>query len=173
MPHTLLVPISRPTRGMGGGEHRCRGGVANRGQSSTTTRPGSMAHVAALILDDVRTLDAQPLHVPMPRDKRLRTACAALLYGPGRPGTLAEWSDIAGASSRTLARLSASETGTRFVDWRHQARLPDALVRLARGQDVASVSRGIGYASASAFAAMFRKALGKAPRDYFTHRSRV
>ena len=123
MPHTLLVPISRPTRGMGGGEHRCRDGVANRGQSSTTTRPGSMAHVAALILDDVRTLDAQPLHVPMPRDKRLRTACAALLYGPGRPGTLAEWSDIAGASSRTLARLSASETGTRFVDWRHQAQL--------------------------------------------------
>jgi AraC-like DNA-binding protein len=51
--------------------------------------------------------------------------------------------------------------------------IADALVRLARGQDVASVSRGIGYASASAFAAMFRKALGKAPRDYFTHRSRV
>jgi AraC-like DNA-binding protein len=140
MPHTLLVPISRPMRGVGGGEHRCRDGVANRGQSSTATRPGSIAHVAALILDDVRTLDAQPLHVPMPRDKRLRTACAALLYGPGRPGTLAEWSDIAGASSRTLARLSASETGTRFVDWRHQARLPDALVRLARGQDVAPVS---------------------------------
>jgi AraC-like DNA-binding protein len=44
--------------------------------------------------------------------------------------------------------------------------IADALVRLARGQDVASVSRGIGYASASAFAAMFRKALGK-------HRSRV
>jgi len=52
MPHTLLVPISRPTRGMGGGEHRCRDRVANRGQSSTTTRPGSIAHVAALILDD-------------------------------------------------------------------------------------------------------------------------
>ena len=173
MPHTLLVPISRPTRGMGGGEHRCRDRVGNRGQSSTRMRPGSIAHVAAPILADVRTLVAQPLHVPMPRDKRLRTACAALLYGPGRPGTLVEWSDIAGASSRTLARLSASETGTRFVDWRHQARLPDALVRLARGQDVAPVSRGLGYASASAFAAMFRKALGKTPRDYFPHRSRV
>jgi AraC-like DNA-binding protein len=172
MPHTLLVPISRPTRGMGGGEHRCRDGVANRGQSSTTTRPGSMAHVAALILDDVRTLDAQPLHVPMPRDKRLRTACAALLYGPGRPGTLVEWSDIAGASSRTLARLSASETGTRFVDWRHQARLPDALVRLARGQDVAPVSCGLGYASASAFAAMFSQGARQDPARLFHPRCR-
>jgi AraC-like DNA-binding protein len=39
--------------------------------------------------------------------------------------------------------------------------IADALVRLARGQDVASVSPGIGYASASACAAMFRKALGQ------------
>ena len=67
----------------------------------------------------------------MPRDKRLRTVCAALLHEPGRPETLEEWSDLAGASSRTLARLFASETGMRFVDWRHQARLADALVRLA------------------------------------------
>src|SRR5712671_2592154 len=100
MPHTLLVPISRPTRGMGGGEHRCRDGVANRGQSSTTTRPGSMAHVAALILDDVRTLDAQPLHVPMPRDKR---------SGQTSPAP----------AVAQLARLSASATGIRLVDWRH------------------------------------------------------
>src|ERR1700730_10718829 len=110
MPHTLLVPISRPTRGMGGGEHRCRDRVANRGQSSIATRPGSIAHVAALILDDVRTLVAQPLHVPMPRDKRLRTACAALfLYGPGRPGTLAEWSDIEQETMPPIRKRSARQ----------------------------------------------------------------
>jgi len=50
-----------------------------------------------------------------------------------------------------------------------QARFADALVRLARGQDVAPVSRGLGHASANAFTAMFRKALGKTLRDYFTH----
>jgi len=139
MPHTLLVPISRPTRGMGGGEHRCRDGVANRGQSSTTTRPGSMAHVAALILDDVRTLDAQPLHVSMPRDKR---------SGQTSPApAVAHWRGCLPARQG-----SALSTG---------GIIADALVRLARGQDVASVSRGIGYASASVFAAMFRKALGQ------------
>jgi AraC-like DNA-binding protein len=128
---------------------------------------GRIGHVAALILDEIRTLDAQPLHVPMPRDRRLRTICTALLRDPGRCETLEEWSEIAGASSRTLARLFASETGMRFVDWRHQARLAEALVRLAQGQDVGSVSRGLGYASASAFTAMFRKALGTTPRNYF------
>ena len=55
----------------------------------------------------------------------------------------------------------------RFVDWRRQARLAAALVRLAEGEDVASVARSLGYASASAFTAMFRQSLGKAPRDYF------
>jgi AraC-like DNA-binding protein len=93
----------------------------------------------------------------MPRDKRLRTVCATLLHKPGRPETLEEWSDITGVSSRTLARLSASQTGMRFVDWRQQARPADALVRLARRQDVASVSGGLGYASASAFTAIFAR----------------
>jgi methylphosphotriester-DNA--protein-cysteine methyltransferase len=80
----------------------------------------------------------------MPLDERLRTAGAALLREPGRPETLEEWPDIAGASSRTLARLSDSGTGMRFVDRWNQARLADVLVRLARGQDVASVSGGLG-----------------------------
>lgn len=130
-------------------------------------RNGRMALVEALILDEIRTLDAQPLHLPMPRDKRLRVVCEALLQEPGREETLERWSEVAGASSRTLARLFASETGMRFVDWRRQARLAAALVRLAEGEDVASVARSHGYASASAFSAMFRQSLGKAPREYF------
>jgi len=80
----------------------------------------------------------------VPLDKVLRTADAALLHEPGRPETLEAWPDIAGASNRPLARLSASETGMRVVDRWHQARLADVLVRLARGQDVTSVSGGLG-----------------------------
>lgn len=127
---------------------------------------GRMSHVEALILDAISTLDAEPLSLPMPRDKRLRVICEALLHDPGRDETLEQWSDKAGASSRTLARLFASETGMRFVDWRRQARLAAALVRLAEGADVASVARSLGYASASAFTVMFRETLGKSPRDY-------
>jgi AraC-like DNA-binding protein len=128
---------------------------------------GRTGHVAALFLDEIRLLDAQPLHIPLPRDKRLRRVCDALLRDPARCETLDEWADLAGASSRTLARLIQRETGMRFVDWRHQVRLAAALVRLAQGQDVASVAHAVGYASASAFTAMFRQTLGKAPRDYF------
>lgn len=130
-------------------------------------RNGRMSHVEALILDEITTRDAEPLHLPMPRDRRLRLICETLLKAPGRQETLEQWSHKAGASSRTLARLFAAETGMRFVDWRRQARLAAALVRLAEGEDVGSVARSLGYASASAFTAMFRQSLGKAPRDYF------
>ncbi|HTV36289.1 MAG TPA: helix-turn-helix transcriptional regulator [Xanthobacteraceae bacterium] len=130
-------------------------------------RNGRTRHIEALILDEIRTLDAQPLHLPMPRDKRLRLICDMLLRDPGRHETLEQWADIAGASSRTLARLFAGETGMRFVDWRHQARLAAALVRLAEGARIASVARALGYDSVSAFTVMFRRALGKTPRDYF------
>jgi len=73
---------------------------------------------------------------------------------------------IAGASSRTLARLFERETGMRFVDWRQQARLARALVGLAEGRDVASVARAVGYESVSAFTAMFRRVLGRTPSNY-------
>ena len=132
---------------------------------------GRMGHVEALILDEIRTLDAQPLHLPMPHDERLRVVCEALAQDPGREETLEQWSAEVGASSRTLARLFASETGMRFVDWRQQARLAAALVQLAEGEQVASVARAFGYGSVSAFTAMFRRALGKTPRDYFGTRA--
>lgn len=128
---------------------------------------GRIGHVAALVLDEIRTLDAQPLHLPMPRDRRLRIVCESLLNDPARSETLEAWSDTAGGSSRTLARLFAKETGMRFVDWRRQTRLTQALVGLASGQDIASVSRSVGYSSPSAFTQMFRSALGKAPSEYF------
>jgi AraC-like DNA-binding protein/mannose-6-phosphate isomerase-like protein (cupin superfamily) len=130
-------------------------------------RNGRMSHIEALILDEISTLNAELLHLPMPRDKRLRLVCEALLRDPGREETLEQWSQTAGGSSRTLARLFASETGMRFIDWRQQARLAAALVQLADGQQIAAVARALGYGSVSAFTAMFRRALGKPPRDYF------
>ncbi|HEX3952870.1 MAG TPA: helix-turn-helix transcriptional regulator [Stellaceae bacterium] len=128
---------------------------------------GRIAKIAALILDEIRTRKAQDIHLPMPRDRRLREICDALLTQPGRSETLEDWSETARISSRTLARLFARDLGMRFTDWRQQARLAAALARLAQGEDIATVARGLGYGSPSAFTAMFRKTLGQAPRDYF------
>ena len=74
---------------------------------------------------------------------------------------------MAGATSRTLTRLFRSETGLSFSQWRQQFRILEALRRLGRGQAVTTVALELGYDSPSAFIAMFRKALGKTPGQYF------
>jgi AraC-like DNA-binding protein len=68
---------------------------------------------------------------------------------------------------KTLHRLFAKETGLTFGQWRQQARLLFALERLARGDRVIDVALDSGYASQSAFAAMFRKHFGMPPRAFY------
>ena len=50
---------------------------------------------------------------------------------------------------------------------RQQARPLESLRRLAAGEPVTKVALDCGYASASAFGAMFRRALGVSPTAYF------
>lgn len=122
--------------------------------------------VASLILDELTTLADEPLRLPMPEDTRLRRVCEAIRADPARAWTLEHWADTAGTSARTLARLFLRETGTRFHDWRQQARLEAALTELARGGNVATAALRAGYASPSAFTAAFRRAMGTTPREH-------
>ena len=55
-----------------------------------------------------------------------------------------------------------------FSRWRRQARIIASLPRLARGESVLEIALDLGYESPSAFAAMFRRALGVAPSAYFS-----
>ncbi|WP_044873546.1 helix-turn-helix transcriptional regulator [Pseudomonas sp. LFM046] len=122
--------------------------------------------VQRLILHEIAALERMPLHLPMPRDRRLQAICLALLEAPDSTRTLEEWGLDVGASTRTLARLFAQELGMSFNEWRQHLRLTEALPRLLAGQDVQSVARDLGYGSGRAFSAMFRRLLGENPRDY-------
>jgi AraC-like DNA-binding protein len=102
----------------------------------------------------------------MPRDRRLRRLCTALLAAPGDSRTLGAWARSANASARTLARLFVAETGLTFGAWRQQARVLEAMGRLGGGQAVTEVALDLGYDSVSAFSAMFRRASGAPPSTY-------
>jgi AraC-like DNA-binding protein len=130
---------------------------------------GPAGHVVALILTELRAEQSLPLQLPMPRDTRLRRLCQALLAAPGDPRTLDAWAGTANASARTLARLFQSETGLTFGAWRQQARVLEAMGRLANGAPVTQVALDLGYESVSAFSAMFRRAAGASP-SAFRHR---
>jgi AraC-like DNA-binding protein len=116
-----------------------------------------------LVLDELAHADTQPLGVPLPRDKRLRALCEAVLNAPGERATLAQWAADTGASERTVARLFREELGTTYQQWRQQAVLAHALPLLARGVPIGQVAAATGYASDSAFSAMFKAAMGHPP----------
>ncbi len=128
------------------------------------------AMLSALLIDEITHADTQPLGVPLPHaehgDKRLRALCEAVLRAPAERATLAEWAADMGASERTMARLFRDELGTSYQQWRQQAILAHALPLLARGTPVSQVAAASGYASDSAFSAMFKAAMGQSP-SYF------
>jgi AraC-like DNA-binding protein len=122
--------------------------------------------IMSLLLDEVKTNDSPPLHVPMPEEPRIRKVCEALLDDPSVNHTLSEWGRTVGAGERTLARLFKKETGMTFGRWRQQVRILKAVDLLASGQPVARISEQVGYTNPAAFSQMFRKAMGASPTEY-------
>jgi len=141
--------------------------------AASPDRPLSTAReqlLSALVLDELTHADIQALGVPMPHpqtgDKRLRALCEAVLRAPSERATLAEWAADTGASERTVARLFRDELGLSYQQWRQQAILAHALPLLTRGLSVSAVAAASGYASDSAFTAMFKAALGQPPSHF-------
>ena len=75
----------------------------------------------------------------------------------------------AGASKRTIERLFREETRLSLGKWRQQLRLMRSLQLLAAGEKISHAALEAGYSTPSAFIAMFRKALGTTPRQYFAN----
>ncbi len=126
--------------------------------------------LAQLVIDEITCADTIALGVPLPHaqygDKRLRGLCEAVLRSPSERATLAGWAGDVGASERTLARLFREELGMSYQQWRQQAVLAHALPLLARGVPVSHVAAASGYASDSAFSAMFKAAMGQPPSRF-------
>ncbi|SDW74410.1 MULTISPECIES: AraC family transcriptional regulator [unclassified Variovorax] len=127
--------------------------------------------IAPLLVDEVERATQIRIDVPLPTDKRLRQLCEALLRNPADRATLAERAATIGASERTVARLFRDQLGMSWQQWRQQAVMAHALPLLARGMAVSQVAAASGYATDSAFCAMFKAATGRSPTS-FQHRKR-
>ncbi len=124
------------------------------------------SRIAGLLLDELCRAAPVRLGVDLPREKRLRRLCAAVIEEPSRHPTLAAWAADTGASARTMTRLFRSELGTSFVQWRQQVLLARAVPLAARKVPMASIAAQLGYASPSAFAAMVRRSVGATPTRF-------
>ncbi|WP_315834812.1 helix-turn-helix transcriptional regulator [Bradyrhizobium prioriisuperbiae] len=123
--------------------------------------------LVSVLLDELQAAPEEPLHLPMPVDRRLLRLVEALIEDPSLRFSLGEWGARVGASNRTLTRLFQSETGLSFGQWRQQLHVSMALRRLASGDSVTTIALDLGYESISAFIAMFKRMLGTTPSRYF------
>jgi AraC-like DNA-binding protein len=128
---------------------------------------GPDGRLVAVVLDRLQAAAPAPLHLPLPRDRRLAGIAQALIETPADRRSLSDFARGAGASPRTLARLFQRETGLTFGQWRTRRRLLAAIERLADGEAVTTVAYDLGYDSPSAFIAMFRRETGETPARYF------
>lgn len=136
----------------------CRYGALDR-------RVGEQRRLTAVLLDLLAAAEVEPLQLPMPRDPRALRAAERMLEAPGERAALAAIRG-SGASRRTLERLFVSETGLSLGAWRRRMRILDSLRALAAGESVTQAALQAGYASTSAFIAVFRRELGTTPSAF-------
>jgi len=125
------------------------------------------ARLIAFLMDQLSALPTIPLQLPLPSDERAKRAVAWMRAHPDDPGLIKHIAKRVAVSARTLERLFQKETGMTFGKWRQQLRLLHALRLLAAGRPVTVVALEVGYESASAFIAMFKRTLGTTPHRYF------
>jgi AraC-like DNA-binding protein len=121
------------------------------------------ARLHRVLVDELHEAHEQPLHLPSPRDDRLRAVARILDDDPADNSPLAVLGQSVGAGARTLSRLFRDELGMTFYEWRTQLRICHALVLLAEGHDTTRVAHACGWSNPSHFIAAFARVAGTTP----------
>lgn len=133
---------------------------------STHTLNETERRLVAVFCDEMKQATELPLYLPMPRDERLRWLVSELSQHPDDDKTLGHWARRIGMSTRSLRRNFQLETGMTFGQWRHHARLLQAMDKLSSGMSVTETCFAVGYNSVSAFIAAFKQTIGITPAAY-------
>ncbi|MFD7817536.1 AraC family transcriptional regulator [Streptomyces sp. NPDC059785] len=130
--------------------------------------PRSRTVTETMVLDVLRP-SPRALLVQLPTSALLRPIVDAVRADPAGRRTLTGWASALGCSPRTLTRAFRAETGSSYVRWVASVRAQHAVRLLARGFEVDVVADAVGYRSASAFGAAFRRTTGMTPGRFRAH----
>lgn len=119
-----------------------------------------------LMLHELTETAHAPTFLPLPTTAAARRVAEVALADPHTRLDVGELASRAATSVRTVSRLFPAETGLTFKAWRQRARIVHAMDLLARGQAIARVSAGCGFASTAAFSSAFRQVTGMTPTDF-------
>lgn len=119
-----------------------------------------------VLKDEIAVAERDDLHLPVPRDERLRMLTQLLAQNPADARSLDQWASVINVAPRTLVRKFRVETGMSFVAWRQRARVIQAIKLLNAGESVTDVALSVGYDSLSAFISVFKQITGVSPAQY-------
>ncbi|RXZ43683.1 AraC family transcriptional regulator [Crenobacter cavernae] len=105
-------------------------------------------------------------YLPTSNDPALSAVLCELLENPGDNRSLSAWAEAVHSTERTLERRCRRDLGMGFGEWRQRLRVVRALTLLAAGGKVEAIAFELGYSSASAFIAMFRRQTGTSPDEF-------
>lgn len=131
------------------------------------------ARAMQVLADEIARAPRGAQGLGLGRDARLRRVTEALLADPADRRTLPQWAAAAAVPERTLARLFQRETGQSFARWRMRLQIARAVEWLAAGHPVTQIAYDLGYASPSAFTAMFSREMGAPPQHWLGTRGRA
>lgn len=129
---------------------------------------GQDGQIVKALLGEIDWTPIHPVSLPSLRDRRLQHMERSLLSRPGDPATLEQWAAKLDISARTLMRLIRRETELTFQTWRDQIRTFVAIPMLTERRPLVEIADLLGYDTAWAFTAMFKRVTGKVPSQYAT-----
>jgi len=129
---------------------------------------GQDGRIVGALLGEIDWTPIHPVSLPSLKDKRLQRMERLLLNDPSDPSTLEQWATKLDISPRTLTRLIRRETDLTFQAWRDQVRTFVAIPMLTEGKPLAVIADAVGYNTAWAFTAMFKRVTGNVPSRYST-----
>lgn len=119
-----------------------------------------------VLLDQLGAATCAGSYLPASDDPLVGPVLKALEANPGDSRSLAELAASVHTTERTLLRRCQRELGMSLAEWRQRLRVVRALPRLEAGDTVENIAHDMGYSTASAFIAMFRRLVGTTPDDY-------
>lgn len=128
-------------------------------------------YLIGLLLHEIARMPPLLLNAPMPDEPRLARACNEFLNAPSLEMGIDDMAERSVMSRRTFTRQFRLHTGISFIEWRQQACLLAAVVRLGNGESITRVAMELGYSSPSAFSTVFKNVLGENPSRYFLESS--
>jgi len=119
-----------------------------------------------VLVDQLSCANCVESYLPGSADPILGPILDLLRSTPGNSPALSELASLANSTPRTLSRRARRDLGMTVSEWRQRSKSVEAIKLLHSNMRVEAIALDLGYSSASAFIAMFKKWNGVTPDEY-------